>query len=176
MNKRILIYCISFLLFHIVSCENKNKNKYVPVNSKPIKIESIPIKIDDEEKVTNSKSIMDISEISSKMQKQEKLTEVDYAYICNFLFNNNDESISEEIGYRLFEHLQKKQLNNDSFASYLDSKEISFKEKVLDELIKIMCIDIGEENYTYDTFIKDFDLFKQSASSKKAFNECMNNQ
>jgi hypothetical protein len=31
MNKRILIYCISFLLFHIVSCENKNKNKYVPV-------------------------------------------------------------------------------------------------------------------------------------------------
>lgn len=110
------------------------------------------------------------------MQKNNKLTTADYDCICDFLLNNNDESKSEELGYILFEYLKNKPLNNRAFLSYLSRKENSQKEKFLTALIQIMCIDIGEENYSYDTFIKDFDMFSNSSSAKKAFNDCMSNQ
>lgn len=80
------------------------------------------------------------------------------------------------MGYILFEYLKNKPLNNRAFLSYLSSKDDSQKEKFLILLIQIMCIDIGEENYSYDTFVKDFDMFSNSSSAKKAFNECMSNQ
>jgi len=110
------------------------------------------------------------------MQKNNKLTKYDYDCICDFLSNNSDESKSEELGYILFEYLKNKPLNNSAFLSYLSKKGTSQKEKFLTALIQIMCIDIGEENYSYGTFVKDFDIFNNSSSAKKAFNECMGNQ
>ena len=39
-----------------------------------------------------------------------------------------------------------------------------------------MCIDLGEENYLYENFVNDFELFKNNISAKKAFKACMDNQ
>jgi len=110
------------------------------------------------------------------MQNNNILTTTELDSICNFLINNNNESKSEELGYILFEYLRNKPNNNRTFLSYLSQKDSSQKDMLLTSLIQIMCIDIGEENYTFDAFVKDFNIFKDSHSAKKAFYNCMGNQ
>jgi hypothetical protein len=156
---------LAVLILFIVSCNSKNGRKVVSSDF---------VQTENNKTAYSQQPQPDISNVSKKMQKQEKLTSPDYDCICGFLFNNSDESKSEEIGYQLFEYLKNNQLNNTAFLSYLNGKDT--KEKVIKSLIQIMCIDIGEEKYTYDTFIKDFEMFSNSISAKNAFNECMRNQ
>ena len=168
-NRR--VFYVIFALILVVSCNGNNSKKVVStdfVKKQNTNVKTLAIK--------QSLRAVDISAVSVKMQKYKELTKSDYDCICDFLLNNNDESKSEEMGYILFEYLKNKPLNNRAFLSYLSRKENSQKEKFLTVLIQIMCIDIGEENYSYDTFIKDFDMFSNSSSAKKAFNECMSNQ
>ena len=168
-NRR--VFYVIFALILVVSCNGNNSKKVVStdfVKKQNTNVKTVAIK--------QSPRAVDISAVSVKMQKYKELTKSDYDCICDFLLNNNDESKSEEIGYILFEYLKNKPLNNRAFLSYLSRKENSQKEKFLTALIQIMCIDIGEENYSYDTFIKDFNMFSNSSSAKKAFNECMSNQ
>ncbi len=169
-RNRIVFYEI-FALILIVSCNGNNNKNVVSTDlvekGKP-NIETAIIK--------HSPRVVDISGVSVKMQKNNKLTTLDYDCICDFLSNNRDESKSEELGYLLFEYLKNKPLNDRAFLSYLSKKGTSQKEKFLTALIQIMCIDIGEENYSYGTFVKDFEMFGNSSSAKKAFNECMSNQ
>lgn len=126
--------------------------------------------------IEQSLCIVDITRISSNMQNNNILTTTELDSICNFLINNNNESKSEELGYILFEYLRNKPNNNRTFLSYLSQKDSSQKDMLLTSLIQIMCIDIGEENYTFDAFVKDFNIFKDSHSAKKAFYNCMGNQ
>lgn len=168
-NRR--VFYVIFALILVVSCNGNNSKKVVStdfVKKQNTNVKTVAIK--------QSPRAVDISAVSVKMQKYKELTKSDYDCICDFLLNNNDESKSEEMGYILFEYLKNKPLNNRTFLSYLSRKENSQKEKFLTALIQIMCIDIGEENYSYDTFIKDFNMFSNSSSAKKAFNECMSNQ
>ena len=113
------------------------------------------------------------------MYKQEKLTETDYTILCNIL-PNADASLAESIGGLLFRYLKNKQIHNTSFLSYLDKKEVLYKEKILYEMVFIMCLDIQDEKYlnekySYDMFITDFDMFKNSVSAKEAFDRCTGN-
>ena len=169
-KNRIVVYGI-FALILVVSCDGNNSKNVVSTDlvekEKPNNETTI---------VKHSPRVVDISGVSVKMQKNNKLTTLDYDCICDFLSNNSDESKSEEPGYILFEYLKNKPLNNSAFLSYLSKKGTSQKEKLLTALIQIMCIDIGEENYSYGAFVKDFDMFSNSTSAKKAFNECMSNQ
>lgn len=169
-RNRGLFYGI-FALILIVSCSGNNRKKVV--SSDFLKKQNASVKT---EAVQQSPHVVDISKVSVKMQTNSKLTTTDYDCICDFLLNNNDEAKSEELGYILFEYLKNKPLNNRDFLSYLSKKETSQKDMFLISLIQIMCIDIGEENYSYDTFIKDFYMFSNSSSTKKAFNDCMSNQ
>jgi hypothetical protein len=114
------------------------------------------------------------------MYKQEKLTEADYAIICNIL-PYADASLAESIGGSLFNCMKNNILSNNAFLSYLNKKETSYKEKILYEAAFIMCLDIqGEkylnEKYSYDIFIKDFPMFSNSVSAKEAFDRCMDSQ
>jgi hypothetical protein len=162
------LFLLALMLF-IVSCNGKSGSKVVSTDF---------VQTETENRVTaiSKQPQSDISNVSEKMQKQKKLTNPDFDCICDFLFNNNDESKSEEIVYQLFDYLKGKPLNNSDFISYLNEKGSPLKEKALTALIQIMCIDIGEENYSYDNFIKDFYLFNNNAFAKKAFNECMGDQ
>ena len=176
MNKNLRIFCyVPVLMFFIASCNKKGESKITAT-------ELVQPKIIVEELITTQKEEnkdeqqSDILELYKRMQKHEKLTNTDYDFICDFLENNTDESLSEGMGYELFEYLKGNLSNNNAFVSYLNEKDVSFKEKVQKALVQIMCIDIGEGNYSYDTFVKDFDMFKNSVSAKNAFKECMSNQ
>lgn len=168
-NRR--VFYVIFALILVVSCNGNNGKKVVSTDF--LKKEKTKNKT---AVIQQSPRTVDIWEVSEKMSKQEKLKEADYDCICNFLLKEESVEGGEGIGYRLFEYLKNKPLNNRAFVSYLSRKEDSQKEKFLTALIQIMCIDIGEENYSYDTFIKDFNMFSNSSSAKKAFNECMSNQ
>jgi hypothetical protein len=177
------IYAVFALVIFIVSCNTKSKNEDATISFIQTETEDTVVK----------QSYFDISEISEEMQeqeewtaidtvlqkmyKQEKLTEVDYAIICNIL-PYADASLAESIGGLLFNYLKNNILNNNAFLSYLNKKEISYKEKILYEAVFIMCLDIQDEKYldekySYDMFIKDFDMFKNSVSAKEAFDRCM---
>jgi hypothetical protein len=162
-RNRIVIYGI-FALILVVSCNGTNSKKVISTDFIEKEKPNIETAI-----VQQSPHVVDTSEVSVKMQKNNKLTTSDYNCICDFLLNNNDESKSEELGYILFEYLRNKPLNNSAFLSYLSKKETTQKEKFLTALIQIMCIDIGEEDYSYGTFIKDFNMFSNSPSAKKSF-------
>lgn len=170
MNRSLIkVYYVTALMLFTVSCSSKKEGKVGSPNftkNEVVKKKEVVVK----------QSHSNITEVSMKMQKQKKLTEADYICICNFLLNNKDESQSEEIGYCLFEYLKGKELNNSAFISFLNKKDISFKEKVECALVQIMCIDIGEDNYSYNKFIEDFSMFKNSPFAMKVFNECMSNQ
>jgi hypothetical protein len=170
MNKKVFVYGIFALIIFAVSCNSKNRN------SKVVSTDFVQNSTERKKDTVSQQLHPNIWEVSEKMEKQEKSTTSDYDCICDFLLNNNDESKSEELGYILFEYLKNKPLNNSAFLSYLSKKETYQKEKFLTALIQIMCIDIGEENYSYGAFVKDFDMFSNSTSAKKAFNECMSNQ
>ena len=172
MNKTTFVFYMFFSVFFVVSCGGGNESELIKTDSTQVEINN---KIDNEEETIDEGLSPEMLNTITKMKKQEELTEVDYDCICDFLFNNYDESLSEGIGYRLFEYLRGNQPNNNDFISYLSSKETSYKEKVLNELIKIMSIDIELEEYSYETLIKDFDMFKNSVSAKKAFERCMEN-
>lgn len=159
-----------FLIIFAVSCNSKNEK------SKITQTNLVQNNTENKAETVSQQLHFGIAEVSAKLQKQEELTEVDYNCICNFLFNNRDESMSEEIGYQLFEYLKGNKLNNNNLLIYLDKKDSALKEKVLKSLIEVMCIDIGEENYSYEIFIKDFAVFTDSVSAKIAFYECMSNQ
>jgi hypothetical protein len=179
------IYGVFTLILFIVSCNTMNKNEDDTMNFIQTKTEDTVLK----------QSYSDISEISEDMQeqeewteidtvlqkmyKQEKLTEIDYTIICNIL-PYADASLAESIGSSLFNYLKNNSLNNSSFLSYLDKKEELFKEKILYEMVFIMCLDIQDEKYlnekySYDMFIKDYDMFKNSVSAKEAFDRCISN-
>ena len=158
MNKNLrLFYNMLALVLFIASCNSMKVSKSVSANF--LQTEVNPVFI----------------EVTEKMQEQKKLTKTDYAFICDFLLNNTDEGIVEGMGGSLFKCLRGNPLSNSDFLSYLDKKRKLYKEKVLYRLVSIMFIDIKLEEYSYDAFIKDFDMFKNSASTKKAFDRCMEN-
>jgi len=170
MNKKVFVYGIFALIIFAVSCNSKNRN------SKVVSTDFVQNSTERRKDTVSQQLHPNIWEVSEKMEKQEKLTEADYDCICDFLFKDESVEGGEGIGYQLFEYLRGNTLNNSAFIFYLNGKESTLKEKVLTALIRTMCIDIGEENYSYDTFVKDFDMFSNSTSAKKAFNECIENQ
>jgi hypothetical protein len=183
------IYSAFALTFFIVSCNTTNKNddttmSFIQTETKT-KTEDTVIKQsysdmqEISEEMQEQEELTEIDTVLQKMYEQKKLTEADYAIICNIL-PYADASLAESIGGSLFNYLKNNRLNNASFLSYLDKKEALFKEKTLYELVFIMCLDIQDEKYldekySYDIFIKNFDMFKNSVSAKEAFDKCMNN-
>jgi hypothetical protein len=117
-----------------------------------------------------------ITVVMQKMEKKTKLNDADYEVIDEFLLHNNDESLSEGAGSSLYEYLKNNKANNEAYLSFLNKKSSANKEKILGSLVQIMCIDLGEDNYTQEKLIKDFSMFKGSESAKKALSDCMGNQ
>ena len=172
MNKKVFVCSMFVLILFIVSCNGRNRNKVILKdsaqnevnNDKVISNDSVPYWVD-----------TTLIRLYEKMEKMEKLTDPDYDYICDFLLNNRDESLTEGMGYYLFKYLKNNQINNSAFESYLNGKEVPYRKKINRALVQVMCIDIGEGNYTYRTFIKDFSMFKNSVAAKNAFYECLKN-
>ena len=174
MKKNAIIYLIPFFT---ISCNfiSKKQDKEIDTSS-TVKMEIIDTGSIIDAKNLGNKDSSDFSIVLSRMNNQKELIDADYNTIIDFLLTNNNESNSEEVGYAIFEYLKKNKYGNVGFALQLNKKEKSLKDTLLSRLVQIMCIDLGEEDYTYEVFINDFELFKNSASAKKAFKDCMRNQ
>lgn len=60
------------------------------------------------------------------------------------------------------------------FVTFLKTKTDDDKERLLSAMIQLMCIDLSEENYTYEKLITDFKFYDQEVEIKKVFDECIN--
>ncbi|OQP59757.1 hypothetical protein A3860_36370 [Niastella vici] len=176
----------SVLLFIVLSCNNSNNNPPADAGTAT----DTTLKHDTAkhaEQVTanpgsDSNSIKksfpeskDIFMVEEKMKNKAVLNDVDYAIIGKFLTQNKDESLWEGVGMTLYEYLPGNRSANEGIDAYLNKKGNTYKEKVLGKLIETMCIDLGEDKYTYDKLISDFPLFKGSNAAQKALNTCIAN-
>ena len=172
MKKKIFIIC-QILLYYNLACntDNNKARSNLPDTHSPV---------DSSKNIVNKRAglsnKLDISIVVIRMRDKKELAEGYYITLADFLLKNTDESKSEEVGYALFEYLQKNKSNNNSFRQYLSKKEKTYRDSIMEKLVQIMCIDLGEENYLYESFVNDFELFKNSISAKKTFKACMDNQ
>lgn len=177
---------LSVLLFIVLSCNNNNNPPVDAGTSMDTTLNQDTAKHTEQatkEAVADSGSTKknfpkskDVWMVEEKMKYKAILNEVDYDMIGKFLTQNKDESLSEGVGYSLFEYLNGNASANEGYASYLNKKENAHKEKILEKLIRIMCIDLGEDNYTQDKLIHDFPLFKESKAAEAALKTCMANR
>ncbi len=168
-----IVLAIIFFSF-INSCsdrENVNSSSKIYDNQNK-EIDSLTLnKVDVELKIKKQDNF---SAILEKMNNNLFLSEQEYKSINNFLLNNKDESFSEEVGYTLFQYFRQNHVNCSNYTEFL--KKENKKDEILCSLVQIMCIDIGEENYTYEKFIQDFSFMSGNVKAKKSFTDCMNNQ
>ena len=175
MNLNIILFCL--LLFSLVSCgirNGKGPDISDSVLSGPDK--SIDTNLLSDERNNDSVvGIPGIFDVLQKMSFKARLSDVEYALICNFLLENKDEEKSEEVGYVLFEYLKANRVSNQTFKFYLLQKDSVYRTTVTRNLVDIMCLDLGEEYHTYSKLIEDFPLFENDLQAQAAFNRCMTN-
>ena len=171
------IILINILLLLVMSCENSNKNQ--PSSSAAVSASDQAGK-DSGVKSTVTQKVFpkstNITMVVSKMENHVQLNDVDYNIINGFLSGNKDESTSEGVGYTLFEYLKGNKPANEGYDSFLNKKGSAYKEKILEKLIQIMCVDLGDEKYTYEKLTSDFSLFKESNAAQKALKTGMDNK
>ena len=177
---------ISVLLSIVLSCKNSNNNPPAgpgTVTDTALKQDTVKhAEQTTKDPASDTNSIKksfpeskDIFMVEDKMKSKAILNDVDYGIIGKFLTQNKDESISEGVGMSLYEYLKGNSLANEGYVTFLNKKDNAYKEKVLEKLIAIMCIDLGEDKYTYDKLISDFSVVKGSNAAQKALNTCIAN-
>lgn len=154
----------------IFSCagENQRSNSKKEIDHLELRKESIS--------ESTELNILDIESIFNKLENKEDLSEDEYSFLINFTLNNKDESLSEGLGYLLFEYLRGEERRNKIFSMILDKDFPVEKDKFLSNVVFLMCIDLSEENYTYAKLIKDFTIFKNNKVVKDTFNKCIKTQ
>lgn len=159
-------------IFICITCKfsNKDKKAETPKNINH-NIDNSNLQNPQKIVLTNDK----IKKIENKITNNKMLTRLDFILLDSFIKNNNDESKFEELGYILFNYLNKNKKNNLLFLSYLKIYDNKYQEEFVHSLIKLMCIDIGDANYTYQKFITDFELFKDYVITEKSIFDCLSN-
>lgn len=164
------------LLVLLSACTNGNKSGNV--NSEEL-VETSAEQTDISQASESEDSIWDekTTVLMSKLERKEKLTDAEFQHLCYLLLKDTsvDESFGEGFGNSIFQYFRSNSENARSFGVYLDQNQSSDKERILKEMVFIMCIDIGEEKYSYDRFIEDFELFNNSASAQESFDRCIAN-
>ena len=160
MNRSII--CIVFFILITSHCFNGMDN-YLYINNVGLNHNKLSTK--------NGKLVF-----KNKLKKKTKLIEKDYQDISNFLIKNKNESMSEEVGYLLFEFFKENEVANKEYLTFLSKKDRTYKEHVLSELIQMMCVDLEDDGYTYKKLINDFSMFKGSIAAQQSFIKCVDNQ
>lgn len=166
-------YAFLFFLIHCISCVNGIKNSNVDVGTATQKKADISNYSENRDQILGDKTTM----LMSKLESKSALKNNDYKHLCHLLLNDSgsDESFREGFGYLIFQYFRYNSQNNLSLGTYLDKKSEIDRERILGEMTFCMCIDIGEEGYNYEQFVKDFEVFENSASAKESFDRCIAN-
>lgn len=83
--------------------------------------------------------------------------------------------MSEGVGHSLFEYLKGNEVRNSDLSVYLNKQGAGYADRFLVALIEIMCVDLGDEGYTYESLIQEFIIFKKNEVVSKAFKTCKEN-
>ena len=166
MKTLILIYLCT--LFSFYSCSNEQgveEKKYDTNNNK----------IDTSKTILEPQNDIDIFSVLGKMGQKQGLIKNDYLLLSKYFLDNNssDESLSEGIGNTLYEYFKKNETENSRFKDYLNKSKN--KLQVLDALVEIMCVDLGDDNYNTKQLQDDFPIFKGEAKALKSFEQCIAN-
>ena len=167
---------MSILVFCVMSCKNSSKTQ--PVNSGTLTAPAQTTKDTAVNATTSPKSFpksKDIFMVVAKMNGHVMLDNADYNIIDSYLLYNHDEDGSEGIGYSMYNYFKGNKPANEGYFNFLNTKGSAFREKILPELIGLMCIDIADDKYTYEKLVSDFSLFKESKAAEKALNTCIVN-
>ena len=153
------------IILAIYSCANKQEIKHN--ESKKINIGEVDTSKKGSAMQNNSAFI----KVLNKMRKKGSLNESDFALVGIFLITNNDESLSEEAGYTFYNFFKKNEQENLKFKTYLNKTKI--KLEILNALVEIMCLDLGEDSYTGKKLETDFLMFKNEKETLKLFESCI---
>lgn len=148
------------------SCTNKQENK----SSVPKVINKV-IELDSNKQSLINTSDKNIAVVLDKMRGKKHLTDFDYQIICEFLQNNNDEALAEEVGYTFYEFFKLNVAENSKFKDYI--YELKNKKQILIALVQIMCLDLGEDNYNRQKLQKDYPIFNGEIEALQSFEQCI---
>lgn len=169
MKNKIIIVLVSIL---IISC-NKGKNEKAKIigetHQKSGSIDTIA-----STSIGSDEDSKEVNLLFEKVSNKKSLNTKEYNSLSAYILKNNDESISENIGYLLFQYFQNDNKLSKEFVAFLKTKTDNDKERLLSAMIQLMCIDLSEENYTYEKLITDFKFYDQEVEIKKVFDECIN--
>lgn len=153
---------VNYVFLSVFSCETQENNKNNTEN-KTSQNEFIANKIQGDKDL-----------IMKKIEDNKDLSSSEYISLVSILYQQVwDESSSENAGYLLFEYFRGNAQRCNMFSRALNNNK--YRGEILDNLIRIMCIDLTDEQYTYEKLIKDFTFFKGLKEVKQVFTECISN-
>lgn len=167
-NIQYILICCATAIF--LSCKGNNLEKSQISLNKNDSLEQVNIK--DTVKINQ----VSFTEIISKVENNKDLTDKEYAVLLDSIFVETDEAQSEQNGYLMFTYLIDNSKRCDKVSTQLLSKSQVDRDKILTDLVALMCIDILDEDYDYNGFIKRFKLFDNNKKAEIAFNECLENK
>jgi len=167
------LFFVAFLLL-FVACINGNRHN-IANSSEITDLPTQQTATSTESKDTNAIMEINLITLLNKIEDKSEFKEADLEYLCNLLLDNEDESLAESIGGLIFELLKKNSVNNDFFNAYLDKNRAAEKNRILAKMASLMCIELALEEYSYERFVKDFKIFKNSVPAKASFDKCIAN-
>ena len=116
-----------------------------------------------------------IEEIAKKMSRQDRLNDEDFLILEKYLMYAKDETFAEEVGYNMFNYLKKNEQHNEQFLNYLKKEGRPREDSIVQRMLQIMWIDIGEEYEEFNKCAHDFPLFKNYGVAKGSFSKLRDN-
>lgn len=157
-----------YILF-ISSCVQKESNKAKETIVKDTK-EEVEIK-----KEITKKEVVTIDIILSKLENKHSLSSKEY----EILFQNikrNDESISEGLGYLLYEYFYRDNDKEENLKDYLSDVNKDERDAMINLLLKSMCLELMVNEYeSFEKVITDFKFIKDNEKNRNTFNICFEN-
>lgn len=144
----------------ILSCSSNTEDNYTPKKE----VETVPVNLD-----TNN---LDKKNYLEKLRTKELLNNEEFDELTSFMLNNNDASMMEEVGNRLYEYFLDNDSLKNAFTKYLYTKKEKEKHSILLSVVDFMSIDLLIEEYDYEQLIKTFP-FLENKSVKKRFNQIL---
>jgi hypothetical protein len=97
-----------------------------------------------------------------------------YALFCNFcLYENKDESLSEEFSLYTFELFKKDKTKSEILIKYIYQLKEKERDTILSSVIKLMCLDLGDNEYNIEKFNTDFKSLSKNKEVQKTVKKCL---
>ena len=177
LNSSVRIIVLLFLiLFFLNSCKDektkkdnlKFKNQNVVENKEQ---ENVFLIVYDSIKKTKSKSF---EILTDNFFNNKKPNIKYYALFCNFCLNNNkDESLSEEFSLNTFELFKNNKTKSDILIKYIYQLKEKERDTILTSIVKLMCLDLGDNEYNIERFNADFKALSKNIEVQKTVKKCL---